>query len=659
MRAKFALLAMAVGVTTAVGFACAEKPPVGLMIAIQTNLSVTKDFDQLGLYITADGVPILTQTYQIEGGSVRLPSTIAIAPPKNPNAVIRVRAVAFKTDAAKVLREGITTVPANRLAVLPLPLKWINSGSGKGTEAEFQVNPFAKNLSICPDLQTKENGVCTASTLNVDQLKDYSAAEIFGGSDTGSGGSCFDVAACFASRIAVPVDETACTVTEPPGMTNIAVATTTGEGEPVGGDTLIVLDEDEYEVTGNTIKLPATLCDPNGLKPSRKAIFLSPSCESKSSKYPICGPYSTGKPLPIVNDAGPLGDAAPDGGGLIEQIGAAEQNIGAIAVGGTYVFGVGTDPNDAGAWRLVGYGLPGTDAGALFATVPTGGTPDFASTALAIGPAGDLGYFNANNVSANLNIFTVANGQLGTDGGTYVGATLTPFAASAKRLYYTLGTPSLDAGGTLLDIASSDKASLSEPLIVLPQMSEIVTSLVFATGPASDGGASTGYLFAAVGGSVMRVEDPENFANPDLAYVAPSLTKAALLSGLSVSPTGKLVIGKLNGSDLSLSVGDAFSPTSLAKLGTLSGTVPAKPFPGPDGNARYRGIATDAKYVYYAHDAGIDYQALDGSGQPTRLVTSPGIYGLATDAKYVYWTQAKVGTENPTSQGFFRRPLVP
>ncbi len=656
MRAKLALLGMALGVTTAIGFACAEKPPVGLMIAIQTNLSVTKDFDQLGLYITADGVPILTQTYQIEGGSVRLPSTIAIAPPKNPNAVIRVRAVAFKTDAAKVLREGITTVPSNRLAVLPLPLKWINSGSAKGTEAEFQVNPFAKNVSLCPDLNTKENGICIASSINVDDLKDYNASEIFGGSDTSSGGSCFDVPTCFAQRIEVPVDDTTCTVTEPPNMTNIAVSTLSGEGEKVGGDNLIVLDEDEYSVTGAVISLPKTLCDPNGLKPQRKAIFLSPSCESKSSKYPICGPYSTGKPLPIVNDAGldgaPLSDAGP-----IEQIGPSEPGVGALAVGGGFVYGVGTDPNDGGAWRLIARSASGgTSFFSPFLTFPI---PDFASTSLAVGPAGDLGVLRASDVSGELELYQLDGGLSKVDNAS-TGASITPFAASANRLYATGGLYDPDSGtGNLLDLVAFDKAALSEPLIIVPQISGRITSMTYAEGPASDGGAKAGYLFAGAEGNVIRVEDPEGFPQVLLDYVPLSVTKSNLLTALSVTTTGKLVIAKLSGSSLSLDVGDAFGATSLAKVSNIITNVTAAPFAGASPNDRFFGIATDSKYVYYAHDAGIDYAPLDGSAQPARLVTSQGIYSLASDGKYLYWVQARVGSAKPTVEGFFRRPLLP
>ena len=61
MRAKLALVGISVVAATSLGIACSGKAPVGLILAIQTDLRVTKDFDQIGLYATAAGAPILTQ----------------------------------------------------------------------------------------------------------------------------------------------------------------------------------------------------------------------------------------------------------------------------------------------------------------------------------------------------------------------------------------------------------------------------------------------------------------------------------------------------------------------------------------------------------------------------------------------------------------------
>ena len=664
MRAKLALFFFAGIIALALGIACSGRAPVGLMLAIQTDLSVTKDFDQIGVYVTADGAPILTQTYPIEGGRVRLPSTIAVAVPKNETAVIRARIVAFKTDAAKVLREGITTVPSNRLAVMPLPLKWLNVGSGKGTEAEFQVNPFAKNLSVCPDKENLNNGICTTSIYPVDQLADYVESEIFGGGEVG-GGECFDTKACFADRVAVPVDEATCTVPTLGSVTNVAVGTD-GDGEPIGSDTLVVLDGADYTVTTGKVTLPKTLCDPAGMKPKRKAIFLSTSCPTKTSKYPICGPYSTGKPQALLADAGSLDGAFPPGDGgdagvaVGELIGATEPSIGTIAVGPDYIYGIGADPNDGGAFRLVGYPLAGDGGLPMIVNLASPPTDSFESTAIALGFDGkDLGVLRVGQpVSSSLELYQLEAGvptlplQFTDD------YPLNVLAGGRAYLYTTKATIDPDAGPAF-HLGRFEKATLGETSDVISTIVEPVASLAYAEAPDLGDGATTfGYLFAAHGTNVDRVVDVENPNPSSMVIDAPYATGGTNgVSAVAVSARGKLYVATVDKSgNLDVKMGPAYSTSLPVNFTSVASGLKAMPFLGPLG-ARFYGLVTAGKYVYIAHEGGIAYVSDDGSVGLTKLITDSGIFSLATDGKNLYWAAAKAGGASPKTEGFFRLPL--
>ena len=667
MRAKLALFVFSVVIATALGIACSGKAPVGLMLAIQTDLSVTKDFDQIGVYVTADGAPILTQTYPIEGGRVRLPSTIAVAVPKNETAVIRARIVAFKTDAAKVLREGITTVPSTRLAVMVLPLKWLNVGSGKGTEAEFQVNPFAKNLSICGDKENSEKGQCITSIYPVDKLPDYVESEIFGGGEAG-GGECFDTKACFTGRVEVPVDEATCTVPALGSVTNVAVGTD-GDGEPVGPDTLVVLDGADYTVTTGKVTLPKTLCDPAGMKPKRKAIFLSSSCPTKTAKYPICGPYSTGKPQALLGDAGSLDGAFPasDGGGdgglqVGEPIGFSEPGIGTIAVGADYVYGIGADPNDSGAYRLLGYPLVADAGGPFFFALTQPPLPDsFGSTALAIGFDGkDLGVVRVGpSLSSSLELYPIEAGIPSSPVQFTDDYPLNVIAGGRGYLYTTKGTFDPD-GGPAFHLGRFDKAMLGETSDVLETVLEPVASLAYTEAPdLGDGSTTFGYLFAAHGPTVDRITDVENASPTSIVIDANYATGGSNgVSAVAVSARGKLFVATVDKSgNLEVKMGPAFSSSLPVNLTPVATGLNATPFLGPLG-ARFYGLATAGKYVYIAYDGGIAYVADDGSVGLTKLVAESGVYAITTDGKYLYWAATKAGGGTPKAEGFFRLPVL-
>jgi hypothetical protein len=307
MRVELRSFALGLAVALALPVAaCGSKKPAGLMLAITTDLTMTKDLDEVGVYVLADGRPLLTQSYAI-GPGVRLPSTLAIAPPINPPSLIRVRVVGYKGGNGRILREASTTVPTERLGVLPLPLRWIDDGSALGTELDFQLNPYASARAKCPDGQTANLGACVDALVPEAKLADYDPAAIFGGGSDGAG-SCFPVATCFATRTAVVVDEPTCTFTKTgaAGQADFNVAVVTnGDGDVQGSDALVALDQgSEWTVTGDVVTLPKALCTAP-VRSRWKSIVVSAACGAgasapgsvKTARFPACGAYATGSPI--------------------------------------------------------------------------------------------------------------------------------------------------------------------------------------------------------------------------------------------------------------------------------------------------------------------------------------------------------------------------
>lgn len=308
--------------STFAGCSANEKAaPGALMIAVQTDLVAPKDVSAVGLFISSDGKPVFSDTRDTApNGEVHFPATIAVIADENrPGAVIKIRAVAFTSDArVRVLRDAITTVPRGRTALLRMPLLWINDGSGTGSRADTlaaaSVRPLDNSLDVlsnvqstCTDpTQTYVDGECRDANVDSSALVDYHEEEIFGGGHAdGTDGSCFDVKACFAS--AVPLTLAAdCSAVLPQGFRaddpnlSLAIAlkqapsgAAASTGECLGnGACLVPLDQGtSFTSSGNTVHLPAAVCK-RIAENVALGVVASRACAAKTDAQPACGPAS-------------------------------------------------------------------------------------------------------------------------------------------------------------------------------------------------------------------------------------------------------------------------------------------------------------------------------------------------------------------------------
>ncbi|MDB4992983.1 MAG: putative rane protein [Myxococcaceae bacterium] len=219
-----------------------------LILAVQTDMSLPKDVDEVRIEVTSFGNVVFKNRYPVGAGGLRIPATLGILPGANARALVTIRVIAMQRGKPRMLREVVTTVPASRLATLRLPIQWLSDGSAKvqgsntstdGGTSFRSLHPAAGEVgdeiieSTCPPEQTNIAGECVDWNVDSETLPDYSAEDVFGGGkEDGTGGACFDTLGCMQSAVTVQPDGS-CTIIPPsaePGRLNVALRL------PLGGD---------------------------------------------------------------------------------------------------------------------------------------------------------------------------------------------------------------------------------------------------------------------------------------------------------------------------------------------------------------------------------------------------------------------------------------
>jgi hypothetical protein len=381
-----ASLALALPLT---GGGCVEAKTAGaLMLAFNTDLSVPKDIKAVGLYITRNGQPIHADTYPaVEANGkylVRFPSTFAVVSNGEASGPVKIQFVAFKKATPAdpyIMRESVTTVPTTRIAMLRMPLNFIDQGhvfnssqlTTKSSD-KLSVNSSGEStggLSILASVPTLgdpltsdctgENqgivdGVCDSIYVDSATLPDYDPKLVFGsGNELGEGSSCFDAAQCMQSAVTVALDNNECTVSGTPDLERVNVALETSDGQgvcvPGGGPCYVVLDKagangkGGWRIQNGKIVLPKGVCTAEVQK-AIKSIFTSANCLPKVAEIPVCGPWSLEKATPVsVVDAGP--PVTPPRDATVEPDGQVPEDGGDIrdaALDGRLTLDARTDP---------------------------------------------------------------------------------------------------------------------------------------------------------------------------------------------------------------------------------------------------------------------------------------------------------------------------
>src|SRR6185436_10447625 len=178
VASSFLMLALGVGC----GKDQAKPDQGGLVVVIDTDLSLPQDLDKVHLEVTQVGKVLLNQDQELGPGHLLVPAEFRIGSPGNSMPVI-VRGVGFKNGQPRIERSAVTPVPTTHLGLVRLPLNYLCDGTAR-----------PDGTSTCGGGLTCKQGTCRTSMVPPADLPMYTGAD--GGASSsavpGTTGGCFD-----------------------------------------------------------------------------------------------------------------------------------------------------------------------------------------------------------------------------------------------------------------------------------------------------------------------------------------------------------------------------------------------------------------------------------------------------------------------------------
>jgi hypothetical protein len=280
----------------------------GLVVSVESNLSVPKDVDRLVVDATQGDRTLLHEEHALGAGALTLPSEFRLAYPGN-STPVSIHARAFKGSQGRIERSATTPIPAKRRALLRLSLDFLCEGTLD-----------ADGMSTCADGNTCVDGACTTPSVAESDLPDYDPAAHSSKTKLDAvSESCFDVARCFA-KTSEPIEpDDACSFeVNPdlvPGQLNVGFAFGFG-GTGVCGASACYVPLDMggrgWSFVTGRITLPSLVCDRRAAG-EELSVVVSNLCPSKPPAMPICGATgsSNGDTLGGPDPGGPGSNISP------------------------------------------------------------------------------------------------------------------------------------------------------------------------------------------------------------------------------------------------------------------------------------------------------------------------------------------------------------
>jgi len=292
---------------------CDPAPLGELILIVKTDMAPPKDFNKMQIQVFNEGSLKFKYEGPVPGDPgtkerIVLPSTLGLVAPDDPTNAIRIEVgvrSGGKDGPVRVVREVVTTIPADRVAMLDVPIQFLC----KKDDIPFDNNGDLKP-SDCPDGKTCIAGTCEDSTVDSSTLPDYDPKSVYGGSGDPTKGECFDVAKCFEAAELIDgssLDTGACIFPVPAsiksGELNLALGVES-DGICNGLGCFVVLDAGsdtgwKLDESGANVVLPKGICDNlTSEKPSGQKVLqivqakTDALCPQKGVQYPTCGPWS-------------------------------------------------------------------------------------------------------------------------------------------------------------------------------------------------------------------------------------------------------------------------------------------------------------------------------------------------------------------------------
>jgi hypothetical protein len=320
VRTKLLAAAVAAVASIPVLAAGCEPVPLGeLVLIVKTDMAPPKDFNKMRIQVFNEGQLKFLFEGAVPGDPgeeqrIVLPSTLGLVASDDPANAIRIEVgvrSGGKEGPVRVVREVVTTIPADRVAMLHVPIQFLC----KKDDIPFDNDGNLK-ASDCPDGKTCIAGSCQDNVIDSSTLPDYNAKEVFGGSGDPAKGACFDVAKCFEKAELVDLttlESGACTFPAPatvkPAELNLALGVES-DGVCNGLGCFVVLDANsdtgwKLSEDKSNIVLPKGVCDNitstmlSGLKVLQIVqAQTGDGCPQKDVTYPTCGPWSAVESAP-------------------------------------------------------------------------------------------------------------------------------------------------------------------------------------------------------------------------------------------------------------------------------------------------------------------------------------------------------------------------
>ncbi len=287
-------------------------------MAFQTDLSIPKDINFLVVSIYAGGSKRYQSVFPLSpDGKFHLPATLAIVEGEQKNLPVTVRVTGLDKDQQpQVIRQAVSTVPTERIALMHMPIQFLCM---QKVTATSDVDGTENYDDECTSKdQTCILGDCVPDEIDVSTLPSYAGDLVFGGVEFPglSGGQCLDVLGCFAQGATVTPDAN-CSVPLPGGSeenVNVGlVLPLNGKGICGTEACIVALERDDllgWKVENGRAVLPKKVCERIGS--DIDALAVTSACVTKTTAIPTCGPWTsvTGD---FTTDAG-----APAEGGSAE-----------------------------------------------------------------------------------------------------------------------------------------------------------------------------------------------------------------------------------------------------------------------------------------------------------------------------------------------------
>jgi hypothetical protein len=281
--------------------ACQDDPKKRgqVIVSLDTDMALPDEVDNVWIQVAVRGDSLLDNSYPV--GSLpteqKIPGTLTIVGGDDPSTPITIRVAGRKLGTWRTYREIVTTVPANRTALLRMPLQWLCDGSAQLPADSADALPgMQKPESTCEPGYTCRAGTCQPSEVEEVMLGTYDPRLVFGGGDLPEKGACFDTVPCMiGGTIAEP--DADCTIAKPDAAPfNVALRVPSDGICDEGGTSCFVPLNGEHEegwtTEGDRLRLPSAACDRLD-EGAASAVYVSTDCPTKTEADPPCGEWSS------------------------------------------------------------------------------------------------------------------------------------------------------------------------------------------------------------------------------------------------------------------------------------------------------------------------------------------------------------------------------